>query len=982
MDATQFLSKIFEYAERGYTQIFTIPKQRAKSIPVSDFRKVQNIINGFTGLNIYFSPGIAAQSVDHKWAEADIIGFPAAWVDIDIYSPGAHARDNLPRSVQEAMSLLPEHIPPSIIVWTGYGIHAWWLFSECWYFDTPEEKKQAQELLARLQEYIRQRAGAVGWHLDTTSNIDRVMRVPGTLNYKPKMPPVQAQVIEVSDYRYNPSDLLDQIPVINTISAADHGRERKTSFERRPTDGPAAYMLHNCMFMQHVQLNAKTISYGEWLAALTNIVRANDGIQAAHAVSAMDPVRYNPHDCDKKIDECLQQMNPQNCEYIRRHLGFQGCPPGGCGVQAPCGWSLGKLPQARALVRSIAVPTPEVVYQPEILTALNMLKQQAPAEFDVFFQRCSGQLNKNTLRQEMAKARRETAAAIAEEIVEPDNSQEPEPPPDADKYISDIPVRLRMPKSTSNYVSWIFNKTGKIMLKRVSDRGETYQEASYTPVIIAERIYNIDTQTEKAVVIFRDHRGTWRPVVLPKSTIFDARKIMCMADYGLTINSEMAKNLSKWLSALEASNADLIANRLGVAKLGWRSHDSEFVCPGLNNNYVLDVDDQASKEVLGGFGTKGDYQIWLQTMQLLRTRPKARFILAASFAAPLLKLVGQRIFAIHNWGTSRDGKTATLYAALSVWGHPGTLKITANSSQTGIERTAALCTDLPLGINEYETLSDKKKQDVVDPIIYMLSEGKGRRRGTGTGLQQTATWRTVVIMNGENPLINEHTKGGIVTRVMEIYGGPLADDQLFASNIYRVTDKNYGHAGKLFIENLLAVNHTEIQQVYDGMRCRLREKYPERIDAHLDAIACVALADQLAGMWIFGEEKSAASYAAVQMAEYIIAQLVTREDADDSERAWQWLQGWIAANEGRFGTYAKTAAAIVGYTEDSYIYILKTELAMAMRQQGYAPEKIFRRWAEQRRIPVTQVGEKQTFGIKHKRINGVQPWLIRVKAEF
>ncbi|MCM0759593.1 DUF927 domain-containing protein [Sporomusa sphaeroides DSM 2875] len=974
MDVIQFLKTIFEYAETGYTQVFALPTTQARAVPTTDFSGVPVAIQQFQGQNIYFSPGITGDPKNSKLSEPDIIGIPALWADVDIFHP-AHAKPNLPQTVEEAYTLIPKFLPPSIIVHSGHGLQFWWLLRECWMFDTPEEKNRAQDILARLQGLIRQRARDKGWHVDSTQDICRVMRLPGTLNVKIPEQPVWAQVMELSDIRYDPSEIDEILPAIEQTAATTH---RTAAFERRTTDGPAAYMLHNCMFMQHCQLNAKTISYGEWLAALTNIVRATDGIEAAHAISAMDPDRYKPADTDKKIDEALGAMNPQNCDYVRGILGFQGCPSGGCGIQAPCGWSLGKTPQARALIRSITVPTAESVYTPEVLQAAAVLEKDAPAEYDQFYHRLSGQVNKNTFRKELSKHKREQSGLT---VIE-GGAQETPADTNGDRWlincIPDIPVNLKMPGSSSNYVSWIANERG-IKLKRVTDKGESYHEASYAPVFISERIFNIDTKREKAAVTFRNHFGHWQSVVLPKSTIFDAKKIMCLADSGLTINSDMAKNLTKWLSALEASNNSIIPSRAGVAKLGWRNHETEFICPGLNNDYVLDVDDSASQKILGGFGMYGDQELWLNTMSELRKRPKARFILAAAFAAPLLQIVGQRIFCIHNHGDSRDGKTATLHAALSVWGHPSTLKILANSSETGIERTASLCTDLPLGIGELETLDEKRRAEFIDNIIYVLSEGKGRQRATPGGLQESSTWRTLILMNGESGIIQDSTKGGIVTRVLEIYRGPFADDLVFASNLYRITDKNYGHAGRIFLDNLLRSNYTELQQTYDTLRYRLRDKYPNHIDSHLDAAACVALADQLSSMWVFGEDKQTACIGALAAAEHIIEQLITKDVADESERAWQWLQGWIAANDCRFGIHNN--GLILGYQEDGYIYVLKTELSKAMKSENLNPDKFYRKWAEQDRIPTTKVGDKRTFAVRGKTIGGVKPWFIKIKAE-
>lgn len=976
MDMNQFLTTIYEYAESGYTQVFALPSAAARAIPVTDFTQVPEAIAAAGPQNIYFSPGICAEAKNSKLSDADIIGIPALWADVDIFHP-AHAAQNLPKTVQEAYALIPECLHPSIIVHSGHGLQFWWVLKEVWTFDNPEEKARARDLLTRLQGYIRQKAQSFGWHLDSVQDLCRVMRLPGTLNIKIPTEPVWAKVIESTEgLRYDPAEIDELLPAMEQTAAAV-AKTRTTAFERRPTDGPASYMLQNCSFMQHCQINAKTLSYNEWLAMITNLVRATDGIDAVHTVSALDPKRYNQADTDKKIDEALGAMNPQNCEYIRQ-LGFFGCPSGGCGeIKAPCGWSLGKLPQARAVLKSIPVLTPEIANNPDVIGALALLQKESPLEYDEYYQRYQG--NKNALKSEVAKHKREQSGLT----VIDGGQAEAQPDKNGVRWLNqivpDIPLNLRIPGNPSASSTWMVDQKGSIGQKKVTNFGESYQLASYVPVIISERVYNIDTQQEKAVVVFRNHRGNWRSIALPKSTIFDSRRIMCLADSGLTINTEMAKNLTRWLSAMEAANNDIIPVSQGVGKMGWRNNEQAFILPGITSEYKIDIGDTAAESAVAGLGQSGDFNIWLNAMKHLRTKQKARFIMAASFAAPLLKIVGQRSFLIHNWDTTQGGKSATLYAALSVWGNPEELSKSFVDSNTNTERTASLFTDLPLGINEYEQLNEKQKGDV-ESKIYQISEGRGKGRATREGLQQTVRWRTIALMTGETQITRQNTRGGVFTRLIEVKGGPLADDDIFASSLYPLTARHHGYAGKIFIEQLLRTDHDWLRDIYNRTRMALRDKYPDKINTHMDAIACMVVAEYLASLWIFGVPDEKAKIEAITMAETIIEEIVTKNEASESERAWEWLPDWLATNEGRFGVTAKGGIPVLGYVEDEFVYIIKSELAKAMKAEGYNPDKIFKQWTDQGKIPYTQRGERRDLGVRGKRINGVQPWLIRIKA--
>jgi hypothetical protein len=147
-------------------------------------------------------------------------------------------------------------------------------------------------------------------------------------------------------------------------------------------------------------------------------------------------------------------------------------------------------------------------------------------------------------------------------------------------------------------------------------------------------------------------------------------------------------------------------------------------------------------------------------------------------------------------------------------------------------------------------------------------------------------------------------------------------------------------------------------------------------------MACIALADYLVSMWIFGQDKASAGRDAIVMADGILAELISRTEADESERAWAWLQDWIAVNDGRFMKKyreQKYAGPILGYIDGDCVHIIKTELCNAMKLEGYSPEKLFRNWADKDWIPCSTLGGKRTFGTRGKNINGARPYVISVK---
>jgi hypothetical protein len=965
-----FLTSLYQYLnENHYLYLWTLSGRKTYLFSASGLAEMSNIVSQLVG-DVYFGVGATGKRLTEyeRPKNEDITAIPGLWVDIDVYNPQSHKSNALPPDLAAAMSLLPD-IHPSMVVWSGYGIHVYWLFKEPWEIETPEERKQATELLQALQAVVKYNASLKGWKIDTTSDLSRVLRLPGTHNYKIPETPVLCQIIEQSEIRYNPDDIEDMLPPVP--EPVRTGTERKTAFERRATDGQAELMLRNCIFMQHCQLNAVSINYSEWLAMLTNIVRASDGIEAAHRVSALDTARYKPEDTDKKIDEALQAMNPQTCDYIRSVIGFRGCPPNGCGVQAPCGWSLSRVAQARATVKNIPAPAPETVLVSAVLDALAILKKEDPPEYIKFKAACKGRINLNDLEKMVnQQGKRKPDLHVVQPGEKPGTRM-------LRDTVPELPIDLALP------ANFKFERSGILFIKTNSNDDTMVYKVAGCPVIITERVFNMDTETEKLEICFRYLKG-WRRVLLPRSTVFDSRRIMHLADFGVPISSESSKFMVKWLDALADTNQDKIPIMYAVSKLGWRG-ECEFILPNFSQKYRIDIDDDGSQSTVAGFSTAGERLEWISRMQYLRQSPKARFILAASFAAPLLKILGQRNFIIHNWGNSQDGKTATLWAAMSVWGNPDKLIGTFDATSTAMERRAALYSDLPLAINEREVLAQNKRYDI-SPLLYVMGEGRGRGRGTKTGLQGMATWRTIVMSTGEGTLSTTGSFDGVMTRVLEISDGPLAHDRDFARQLYHFLPRCHGHAGPEFLRQLLVGDLKIIRDTYKQFQADFRHWFQDKVDSHIDAVACVVVADYLASAWTFGETWELARAGAIATGQHVLSGLVARSEASESGRAWNMFVDWLAENRDRFSS--TTQGPKYGYYHSDKqnpkalnLYVIRSVLEKFLSDSFSSSRKIIREWAQENKIETFYRGGKMRYDTMGKAMDGgIRPQVLKLKS--
>lgn len=288
------------------------------------------------GLDVYYGVGFVKQPIWKGRAKNEnVIGIPGIWLDLDLKHK-THKQQNLPTTLDEIRVKLP--LDPTIIVHSGHGVHLYWLFREVWVFDSADDKKRATAILEGFQRYVRQR---LGYKLDATHDLARVLRLPGTVNFKDDPAPVR--IIAEDGDLFNIDDLEQYCADEQPISE----RADRSNFKRLPTDDVAEVVVQNCKFIRHCAAQAKTLPEPEWLAMISNVIRCADGQEKVHEFSRPYP-GYSVNETDKKIIHVLNDMEgPLTCAYIQNVLGFRECPEGGCGFRSPCGWALSNKPKEK-----------------------------------------------------------------------------------------------------------------------------------------------------------------------------------------------------------------------------------------------------------------------------------------------------------------------------------------------------------------------------------------------------------------------------------------------------------------------------------------------------------------------------------------------------------------------------------------------------------------------------------------------------------
>lgn len=503
--------------------------------------------------------------------------------------------------------------------------------------------------------------------------------------------------------------------------------------------------------------------------------------------------------------------------------------------------------------------------------------------------------------------------------------------------VKGAPVALRQPEG------WIYSESG---ISHIDEKKVTPTMVCRTPIILTRRLKSMETGEEKIEIAFK-RDGQWSTAIYPRSTIFTARGVTVLSDLGCTVTSENAKPVVRFLEALEAENIDIIQKADSTSTFGWQTK-GRFL-PGHGDDIVLDID-PSLRSWAAAYHTTGTFEGWKDTMRPHRERDKFRFILAASFAAPLLRILSQRIFFVYNWGGSKGGKSAALKAAMSVWGDPERLMVNFNATQVALERMAGFYNDLPLGIDERQLAG--QKQESLEKIVYMLASGTGRARGSKNGgLQTLSTWRTVALATGEEPISTETTQTGVSTRVLEIYGGPFTKEK-DASLMHQQAGSNCGWAGPEFIKRVMATDERTIVDNYDRMVEEVYRLADGTSGSHIAGISAVALADAMIETWIFSDRPVSRELIihpevwkrSVQMAHSIIKEQQAAGVADVNENATQYVVDWILSNRQYFGI--KAIGTCYGNIDHDTAYIFPSILNQVLSKAGYSPRKTLKYMAD------------------------------------
>lgn len=472
----------------------------------------------------------------------------------------------------------------------------------------------------------------------------------------------------------------------------------------------------------------------------------------------------------------------------------------------------------------------------------------------------------------------------------------------------------------------------------------------YHPILPIGRLKNLETGEEQIKLAYkRNHR--WTEITVPKDLISSASKIVSLSKLGVSVTSENAKLLVKYLSDVENLNDDDIPLQRSTSKLGWIGAD--FI--PYDTDILFDGDLQF-KQLYESIRQQGDYSEWLSHAKELRKRNRMeiKFFLAASFASVLVGRLGALPFIVDLWGETEGGKSVAMMLAASIWANPADSLYIGDFKTTDVqlEVRSDLLNHLPLMLDDSSKVSARIR-DNFEGVVYDLCSGKGKSRSNRElGIRKENRWRNAILTNGERPLNSYVTQGGAINRILEVEcAEKVFVDPQYTANFLK---RNYGYAGKEFIKVIKELGIDKIHEMQSELQKEIYRH--DAMQKQSIALSVVLTADRIATDYIFKDGE----YIDLEDAKKMLA---SQAEVSEHERCYKYLLDKINMNRQRFDSLANIEQW--GIINDGYAVMYVQAMKDLCESGGYS-YKAFMNWADKNSILQTD-GKNQT---KLKKIAG------------
>ena len=635
--------------------------------------------------------------------------------------------------------------PEPTIVSSGRGLHVYWPLSESL------ELAKWKSIASGFKRFCIDS----GFEIDTTVPADasRVLRMPGTFNFKTKPPSPVEMWTELK--MFNLEDLENKFPAppADIFEARQFGLDEFTASHGTKDYPPTSFVRlvrrslkgSGCAQIAHAVKEAETLSEPLWRAALSIAWRCTDGEESIHTLSQAHP-GYSP---DETLKKAQGTKGPMTCEWYRAN-NPSVCA--GCKQQVTSPITLGrKIEEAESVDGEYVVEAP-----------LDADDGAAPAQTITV-----------TIPTYPTPYFRPAGGGVYKRAKDEDGN-----PTEIEIYPYDIYLTTRF---------------------------YDYDE------------YGVGEGELVGLNIHSPHDGIRRLVVptsklLVKEKLRDLLLQQGVAALHKKVDEIMAYFASTFRKLQQQGAATRTRNQMG-----WTPDCNAFVIGESEytaRSLLLAPASTGSRELVPLLSGKGSLEAWTQIVNFY-ARPGMEahaFALFSGFGAPLLKLVGGMEFkgAVINLMSNKSGtgKTTAQMVINSIFGHPSGLLMRKNDTQLAKIQWIGMLNSIPATMDEVTNMTD----EAISELVYDVPQGRGRNRMDSQSNKLRAnntSWSTFLITSSNSSLYDKLTRlkgtpDGELRRLIEIrISRPDNISKAESDSVFGALNDNYGVAGPVYIKYIL-----------------------------------------------------------------------------------------------------------------------------------------------------------------------------------
>ena len=377
--------------------------------------------------------------------------------------------------------------------------------------------------------------------------------------------------------------------------------------------------------------------------------------------------------------------------------------------------------------------------------------------------------------------------------------------------------------------------------------GELKTDKLFMPFDLFPVSYGKDEGLGYEVVSYqwwRQHHG-WQPLVFRQALLTEAAEqefAKTIADQGIVLKN---KGDTKLAQAFMRNYMQRLRNDKALsnvyATMGWKNDETLFVIGDAvirknEEGHVVEEESMMSSNLLSTnvdmFSLGGELMPWCDLTKVLEEHKLFghMFILGVALSAPLYHFTGLKGITISLYGDTGGGKTLAQYWAQSIYGNPDKLHYASEYTLFALFDRLGTHNNLPMTVDEITQLEDKH----IGKFCYWVSQGRDRQRlNQRAQAREAKTWQTPVIVSTNKSLQSKLIASGEETdaqmaRLLELHifaREMFKENSDFGKYIYREVHKNYGHAGRLWIKNLMKLGIDEIEKRILAANDEFSKKY-------------------------------------------------------------------------------------------------------------------------------------------------------------